>query len=179
MTTVTEAPRALTPSDKRSLEKLVSQDFEQLAAELTQLGAERAAERAEEFRASQRAVIAAAAALQRKLEKAWADLAKKLHDIAAEARAQGFDITTGAYDGSRTFYRTPSVDATVVDSGAEKAATEARAEVQRALVLLGRKRNEAKKVVLLAGLSDEARSVLDSIPTAPVLLAESRLEVTA
>lgn len=172
--TPTEAPisRPLSASDKRNLEKLVKQDFELLRQELHIVRDEIEHARHQEIDQRLEADTKQAAAITAEGQEAVRNLVAQIQELEAKARTYGFEVDENVtYVLARNSYNRFTVSAATVSGEKRKATTEINAEYQRGLLSVNQKETEVLRTVYMAGLTEEANAVLDSIPSARDIMA--------
>jgi hypothetical protein len=165
--------KVLSASERKSLEQLVNNDFAGLKAQIKQFASDVLAERQEAVRAEwadrTKQIETWATKWARYAERINSDIAK----MRGDALAQGVEIAQ---------LPTLSVNVTPKVIGLQEALTEVARECQsdleRALLTLERQRLTAQRTVLMAGISTEGLTLLNTIPSAKDLMASAALERT-
>lgn len=173
MTSTTEG-KPLNSTDKRALGKLVDNDFAALEIELRQFAADVLEERLGKMRSS------AAKTLER-AETVKAEALALLDEFVKLTRGKSGVVLEFDDYHFNIVRRSVRAKVDAVEREESRVRTETDRDMNKALALLQRRRLGAQRQVLTAGISDEAKVLLDSIPTAQTLMGEatSRRAVTA
>lgn len=153
--------KKITATERKALDKLLDEDFSILRNDLQRM--------AEEARQNGRKAIdqevKARTTRARKVED-------KIRDLVRSAEDEGFRVvdSSGRYgDGNKILFRVEDTERAKAVEACEKAVGQ---ELVAAYTLLARKQHQARRDMLVATLSDEAVSILGTVPSAESVMLE-------
>lgn len=160
--TNTEKPaKPVSATERRAIEKLLEEDFNTVAQELRDMG--------ETAKRDRTAAIRKERSARGTKAVYWNE---RINQVLKEAREDGFKFMHAGY--SNTPVMQMNAEDTELAFEIQQAIAEVQDEIAYATSLLRRKLLDAKRSLLTSCLSNEALALLNSVPTAPALLTESR-----